>query len=167
MCEGKGKIHNEEREEVDKSIDSRLKKLMEFDLNFDDTSNIIKDYFEDKKPDKIVEEINNIKESENSGYNCNKNNIVLNLKEYISTEESMASSNIVILSNVFSLIFIEIILIYAHITKGEDQVNSIILVLAPIIASIISWGENKRISKADFTKFKKINYVIDKIECNK
>lgn len=167
MCEEKGKIHNEEREEVDNSIDSRLKKLMEFDLNFEDTRNIIKDYFEDKKPDKIVEEINNINEKENSGYNCNKNNIILNLKEYIATEDRLASSNVGLQSNLISLIFIEIIILYLVNINSNVVINSLVLAIIPIISYFISWFINKGINKKDFTYFKKINYVIDRIEFNK
>ena len=50
MCK-EDKIHEED---IDNIIDSRLEKLMEFDLKFDDARKIIKDYFNDKKPDKIV-----------------------------------------------------------------------------------------------------------------
>lgn len=157
----------EEKVKSDKNIDPNLKELMKFDFKFDDVRKIIKNYFENKQVNEIVEDINNINNLGNNDYKCNKNNIVLNLKEYISTEESMASSNNVILSNVISIILIEIILICAFLSKGEAQVNSLFFVVAPIIASIISWGGNNRISKVDFNKFKKINYVIDKIECNK
>ena len=157
----------EEKVKSDQNINPNLKELMKLDLVFDDTRKIIKDYFENKKPVEIVSEINKINIDDNSDHSYSKNNIVVNLKEYINTEERMASTNIVMLSNMFALIIVEIILIWEYYTKGEVQVHSVILVLVPILASIISWCVSNKISKTDFYEFKKINYVIDKIESNK